>query len=119
MSFIRFKNPKPPSFNWNQNLNWEKDVRLINILGDSYTDKNRFKEFIVDSNPRCYVDIRPHATIADSVESISCTETTTTWEGVFVNFLSIGGYNIRESPGTERESRTTTTESLEQQQQRV
>ena len=91
MSFIRFKNPKPPSFNWNQNLNWEKDVRLINILGDSYTHKYRFKEFIVDSNPRCYVDIRPHATIADSVESISCTETTTTSEGVFVNFLSIGG----------------------------
>jgi len=91
MSFVRFKNPRPPSFNWMQDLNWEKDVRLINILGDSYTSKYRFKEFIVDSNPRNYVDIRPHATIADSVKSITCTETTTTSEGAFVNFLSIGG----------------------------
>ena len=93
MAFCRFKVPRKPKFCWNQNLNKEKDVKLIIVLGDSWTDKNNFKEFIVDGNPRSYIDIRPHGIVAD-VNSISCTETITCSEGAFVSFLSKSGATL-------------------------
>ena len=93
MAFCRFKVPRKPKFCWHQNLNKEKDVKLIVILGDSWTNKNNFKEFIVDGNPRAYVDTRPHATIAD-VTSVLGTERITCSEGVFVSFLSKSGATL-------------------------
>ena len=87
MAFCRFKVPRAPKFCWTQSFNKEKDVGLITILGDSWTSKGRFRQYIVDGNPRQYIDIRPHGIVAD-VNSISCTETITCSEGAFVSFLS-------------------------------
>ena len=87
MAFCRFKVPRAPKFCWTQSFNKEKDVGLITILGDSWTSKGRFRQYIVDENPRQYIDIRPHGIVAD-VNSISCTETITCSEGAFVSFLS-------------------------------
>ena len=85
--------PKIPRFLRNQNFNKEKDVRLISILGDSWTKKGRIEKNIVDENPRDYIDIRPHGTVAD-VPSASVTERITASEGAFVSFLSEGGYTL-------------------------
>ena len=85
--------PKIPRFIRNQSFNKEKDVRLISILGDSWTKKGRIEKNIVDENPRDYIDIRPHGTVAD-VPSASVTERITASEGAFVSFLSEGGYTL-------------------------
>ena len=69
-------------------------VSLITILGDSWTRKGNFKKSIVDGNPREYIDIRPHGTVAD-VPCASLTERITAAEGAFVNFLSEGGYTLK------------------------
>ena len=85
---------RTPRFIRGQNFNKEKDVRLISILGDSWTRKGNFKKSIVDGNPREYIDIRPHGTVAD-VPCASLTERITAAEGAFVNFLSEGGYTLK------------------------
>ena len=92
MAFARFSTPRQPTFNWNQSLN-KDEVKLIFILGDSWTERNRFKEFIVDQNPRTYIDTRPHATIAD-VPSAPRTGPISTSEGAFVGFLSLSGATL-------------------------
>ena len=92
MAFCRFSTPRQPTFNWNQSLN-KDEVKLIFILGDSWTERNRFKEFIVDQNPRTYIDTRPHATIAD-VPSAPRTGPISTSEGAFVGFLSLSGATL-------------------------
>ena len=74
-------------------LNSTKDVRLIAILGDSWTSKNRIKYNIVDNLPRDYIDIRPHAT-SSSTGNASLSNRIVVSEGAFVENYSIGGHTL-------------------------
>ena len=65
------------------NVNSTQDVRLIALLGDSWTSKGRFEREIVDDVPRDYINIRPHAT-SSSTGNASLSNRIVVSEGAFV-----------------------------------
>ena len=75
------------------NINSTQDVRLIAILGDSWTSKDRIKYNIVDSVPRDYISIRPHGT-SSSAGNASLSNRIVVADGAFVANYSKGGYTL-------------------------
>ena len=72
---------------------WTQNVRLIAILGNSWTSKERFENNIVDKNPRDYFDIRPHATTSPTWRH-SLSNKIVVAEGAFLENYSKGGYTL-------------------------
>ena len=75
------------------NINSTQDVRLIALLGDSWTSKGRFKSEIFDTVPRDYINIRPHAT-SSSTGNNSLSGRIVVAEGAFLENYSEGGYTL-------------------------
>ena len=75
------------------NINSTQDVRLLAVLGDSWTSKGRFRPEIVDTNPRDYVDIRPHATSSETGNN-SLSGKIVVANGAFIENYSEGGYTL-------------------------
>ena len=75
------------------NVNSTQDVRLIALLGDSWTSKGRFKSEIFDTVPRDYINIRPHAT-SSSTGNNSLSGRIVLAEGAFLENYSKGGYTL-------------------------
>ena len=73
-------------------INSTQDVRLIALLGDSWTSKGRFEREIVDV-PRDYINIRPHAT-SSSTGNDSLSNKIVVAEGAFLENYSEGGYTL-------------------------
>ena len=74
-------------------INSTQDVRLVALLGDSWTSKDRFKPEIVDTLPRDYIDIRPHAT-SSATGNDSLSNKIVVAEGAFLENYSEGGYTL-------------------------
>ena len=75
------------------NANSTQDVRLIALLGDSWTSKGRLEREIVDDVPRDYINIRPHAT-SSSTGNDSLSNKIVVAEGAFLENYSEGGYTL-------------------------
>ena len=74
-------------------INSTQDVRLVAILGDSWTSEGRFKNEIFDTVPRDYIDIRPHATSSQTGNS-PLSNRIVVAEGAFIQNYSQGGYTL-------------------------
>ena len=74
-------------------VNSTQDVRLIALLGDSWTSKGRLESEIVDDLPRDYINIRPHAT-SSAAGNNSLSGKIVVAEGAFLENYSKGGYTL-------------------------
>ena len=74
---------------------WTQNVRVIALLGDSWTSKKRFEHNIVDNNPADYIDICPHATTSSTWRHSESNKIVVA-ECAFLKNYSKGGYTLEE-----------------------